>query len=158
MTVEDLEARLVEAGVTLLSMSAPGLFPSIRVTAPLPVVHDWEAYGWTGERVRAARPSPSAISRMDEVLGWINAHLPAHPATLKRIVHARMLVHPVSGKHLYPWRRLAAAVGADHKAVQRWHAQALRSIVKALAQPPQKMACVASGSRNRARIPAEPLL
>ena len=42
---------------------------------------------------------------------------------LRRIVGARSLVHPMTGRHLYSWRRLGTAIGADHKAVQRWHAQ-----------------------------------
>jgi hypothetical protein len=42
------------------------------------------------------------------------------------------LVHPITERHLYPWRRLATALGADHKAVQRWHAQGIGLIVAAL--------------------------
>jgi hypothetical protein len=41
-------------------------------------------------------------------------------------------VHPITERHLYPWRRVATAIGADHKAVQRWHAQGIDLIVAAL--------------------------
>ena len=68
---------------------------------------------------------------MDEAMGWISL-IPVDRYVLRRIVGARALVHPITERHLYPWRRLAAAIGADHKAVQRWHAQGIDLIVSAL--------------------------
>jgi hypothetical protein len=68
---------------------------------------------------------------MDETLGWILV-IPLDRYVLRRIVGARSLVHPITERHLYPWRRLAVAIGADHKAVQRWHAQGIDLIVSAL--------------------------
>jgi hypothetical protein len=53
---------------------------------------------------------------------------------LRRVVGARSLVHPITDRHLFPWRRLGAALGADHKAVQRWHAQGIDIIAMALRQ------------------------
>jgi hypothetical protein len=38
----------------------------------------------------------------------------------------------MTGRYLYSWRRLGTAVGADHKAVQRWHAQGIDVIVAVL--------------------------
>ena len=157
MTREDLIARLEEAGATLLALKSPGLFPSIRMVADLGIVRDWEGYGWDDVETRPAQPSNAAITRMDEVLAWLNLHLPSTPATLKLIVGARMLVHPVSGRHLWPWRKLGRRVGADHKAVQRWHAEGLDKIIKSLAQTPQKTLCNAPRSRPHARVAPEPL-
>jgi hypothetical protein len=68
---------------------------------------------------------------MDETLGWIQL-IPLDRYVLRRIVGARSLVHPITERHLYPWRRLAVAIGADHKAVQRWHAQGIDLLVSAL--------------------------
>ena len=68
---------------------------------------------------------------MDEAMGWIPL-IPVDRYVLRRIVGARALVHPITERNLYPWRRLAAAIGADHKAVQRWHAQGIALIVSAL--------------------------
>jgi hypothetical protein len=62
--------------------------------------------------------------------------IPVENYVLRRIVGARCLVSPVTDRHLFPWRRLAAALGADHKAVQRWHAQGIAIIVAALNKPP----------------------
>jgi len=39
---------------------------------------------------------------------------------LRRIVGAHSLVHPITERHLFPWRR-RAAISADHKAMKRWH-------------------------------------
>jgi hypothetical protein len=51
-------------------------------------------------------------------------------------VGARSLVHPVTDRHLFPWRRLGKALGSDHKAVQRWHAQGIALIVAGLRAVP----------------------
>jgi hypothetical protein len=69
--------------------------------------------------------------QMDEAMGWIPL-IPFDRYVLRRIVGARSLVNPITERHLYPWRRLAAAIGADHKAVQRWHAQGIDLIVARL--------------------------
>jgi hypothetical protein len=38
----------------------------------------------------------------------------------------------VTERYLFTWRQLATLLGADHKAVQRWHAQGVAMIVAAL--------------------------
>ena len=128
---EFVVARLEEAGATLLSLPESGFSPRMR-TGALQVVHSAaEAYGWSAARLRPPVPSPERITRMDETFAWL-ALVPADRAVLRRLVSARALVSPLTGKHLYAWRRLAGVVGADHKAVQRWHAEGIRLIVRAL--------------------------
>jgi hypothetical protein len=68
---------------------------------------------------------------MDEALGWITL-IPSERLVIRRIVGARSLVSPITERHLYSWRRLGQAVGADHKAVQRWHGQGIDMLVAAL--------------------------
>jgi hypothetical protein len=68
---------------------------------------------------------------MDEVFGWIGL-IPQDRVVLRRIVHARSLVSPLTGRHLYSWRKLGTLLGADHKAVQRWHWDGLGLILDAL--------------------------
>lgn len=65
---------------------------------------------------------------MDEALDWIPS-IPRDRYVLRRIVGSRALVSPITERHLFPWRRLAVLLGADHKAVQRWHAQAIDLLV-----------------------------
>ena len=123
--------RLEEAGAALLSLPGSGWSTRLRSSSLEIVRTAIESYGWTSNRVRPPVPSAERITRMDEAMGWISL-IPVDRYVLRRIVGARSLVHPVTERHLYPWRRLAAVLGADHKAVQRWHAQGIDLIVEAL--------------------------
>jgi hypothetical protein len=90
-----------------------------------------ESYGWTEARLRPPVPSAEKIDRMDEAMCWLGL-IPQDNYVLRRVVGARSLVHPITDRHLFSWRRLGGAMGADHKAVQRWHAQGIDVIVSAL--------------------------
>jgi Domain of unknown function (DUF6362) len=123
--------RLEEAGRTLLALPHTGPSPRLR-TSVLDVVHSAiEGYGWEGGRLRAAYPDSAHVTRMDEALGWIS-RIPVDRYVLRRIVGARALINPTTDRHLFPWRKLGVALGADHKAVQRWHAQGISIIVASL--------------------------
>jgi hypothetical protein len=123
--------RLEEAGATLLALPGTGWSTRLR-TSSLEIVRTaLESYGWSEARIRPSIPSAEKITRMDEAMGWIPL-IPLDRYVLRRVVGARSLVHPVTDRHLFPWRRLGKALGADHKAVQRWHAQGIAMIVTAL--------------------------
>ena len=123
--------RLEEAGCTLLALPGTGYSTRLR-TSNLDVVRAAEAFGGdTGGRIRPPVPSAEQITRMDEALGWITL-IPQDRYVLRRIVGARSLVSPSTERHLYSWRRLGTVLGADHKAVQRWHATGIEMIVAAL--------------------------
>ena len=126
MTPTDILARLEEAGRTLMML--PGGARQARMNAqtfdlapdpPMPA----------GKLRLTAEPA--AIDRMDEALGWLS-RIPPDRFVLRRIVGARAMMDPLTGRHLFPWRRLAAVLGADHKAVQRWHAQGIAIIAASL--------------------------
>ena len=123
--------RLEEAGAALLAIPGSGWSTRLRSSSLEIVRTAIESYGWTASRIRPPVPSADRISRMDEAMSWISL-IPIDRYVLRRIVGARSLVHPITERHLYPWRRLAAALGADHKAVQRWHGQGIALIVDAL--------------------------
>jgi hypothetical protein len=123
--------RLEEAGATLLALPGTGWSTRLRSSSLEIVRTALEAYGWTEARIRPAVPSAEKITRMDEALAWIPL-IPLDRYVLRRVVGARSLVHPLTDRHLFAWRRLGAALGADHKAVQRWHAQGIATIVQAL--------------------------
>ena len=130
-TAEYVLAALEEAGCTLLALPNSG--PSTRLRqSGLEWVHDAaNAYPPDRTQIRPAIPSAASIDRMDRVLAWI-PRIPADKFLLRRIVGARCLVNPTTGRYLFSWRRLGIAIGADHKAVQRWHAQGINLIVAAL--------------------------
>ena len=125
--------RLEEAGATLLALPGTGYSTRLKVSHLDVVQEACEAFGGvsgTGQ-IRPPVPSASRITRMDEALGWI-ALIPRERYVLRRIVGARSLVSPVTERHLFSWRRLGGVMGADHKAVQRWHAQGIDMLVAAV--------------------------
>jgi hypothetical protein len=124
--------RLEEAGATLLALPGTGYSTQMRVSRLEVVASAAEAFGHHPGRVRAPIPSASRITRMDEALGWITL-IPQERYVIRRIVGARCLVSPMTERHLYSWRRLGAVLGADHKAVQRWHGQGIDMLVAAIA-------------------------
>lgn len=154
---ESVIACLEEAGATLLSLPPSGFSPRLR-TATLPVLHEAaEAYGWSTAEIRPPMPSAARISRMDHAMGFLGL-IPQDRYVLRRIVGCRALVHPVSGRHLFSWRRLGELLGADHKAVQRWHAEGIHLIVLSLrrqakAEPPSPLSAPAVSSAMRALHP-----
>jgi len=123
--------RLEEAGATLLALPGSGWTTRLRTSSIEIVRTALESYGWTESRIRPAVPSSEKISRMDEAMSWLSL-IPQDRYVLRRVVGARSLVHPITDRHLFPWRRLGMALGADHKAVQRWHGQGIEFIVTAL--------------------------
>ena len=133
LNADSVIARLEEAGRTLLSLPSTG--PSTRlVQSGLEWIRDAaEAYSPGKTKLRPAVPGALAISRMDTTMAWL-ALIPNDRYVLRRIVGARSLVNPLTDRHLYTWRRLGTAIGSDHKAVQRWHAQGVDMIVAALRQ------------------------
>jgi hypothetical protein len=123
--------RLEEAGATLLALPGTGWSTRLRSSALEIVRTAVDAYGWEATQIRPSVPPADKIDRMDEAMGWI-ALIPTDRYVIRRVVGARSLVHPISDRHLYPWRRLGVALGADHKAVQRWHAQGIAMILAGL--------------------------
>ena len=124
-------ARLEEAGATLLALPQTGFSTAARGYWP-DMVRDSFIDLPSAERGRAVTPDAARISRMEEAFGWLG-FIPAHRTALRRIVGYRALVNPLTDRHVFPWRRIGKRIGADHRAVQRWHGQAISMIVAALA-------------------------
>ena len=131
MTADDLIARFEAAGATMLALPSRGYSTQLRTTKFDVLQSAMEAYGWQAAAARPQMPSAAEISRMDEAFGWLTI-IPETKYVLRRIVGARALVHPISGRHLFPWRRIGAMLGADHKSAQRWHGQGIGLIVEGL--------------------------
>jgi hypothetical protein len=143
-------ARLEEAGRTLLALPSRGYSPGLRTNAAMLLRHMTEAERGEADstRLRPAVPPAPDISRMDEAFAWITL-IPREHCVLRRVVGARSLVSPVTDRHLYPWRRLGTLLGADHKAVQRWHAQGIDFIVAALSDRGAERFCNCDASGRR---------
>lgn len=121
--------RLEEAGRTLLSLPNVGCMPAGYKSNWPEVVHAaLEAYGYTPEMAKAPCPSPKKIGRMDEAMRWV-AFIPEARSQHRRIVLMRSLVHPITERHRWSWRRLGDTFGWDRRAVQLWHGQGIDMIV-----------------------------
>jgi hypothetical protein len=124
--------RLEEAGHTLLCLPTSGHSTALRQTRHAFVAEAVEAFSAVSDsRPRPPVPPAIRITRMDQALAWIPL-IPAEKLVLRRIVGCRSLVSPLTGRHLFTWRRLARLLGADHKAIQRWHASGIDMIVATL--------------------------
>src|SRR4051794_18494394 len=161
MFEHEIEARLAHAGATLLALPATGTRPAgFRCGMP-PIVREYpQPYGWEPASMRPPIPSPSDIDAMDEALGWLGL-IPRDRYVLRRIVAARCLVAPLTGRHLHSWRQLGRVLGADHRAVQRWHADGIRCIARALAQGAVQAARCGHSQRKMSKarnriVPASP--
>jgi len=131
LTAEEMVARFEAAGATLLALPGKGYSTQIRTMRFDVVQSAADAYGWQNAAVRPPVPSAAAIDQMDEAFGWLTL-IPETKYVMRRIVGARALVHPVTLRHLFPWRKIGAMLGADHKSVQRWHGQAVELMLAAL--------------------------
>ena len=124
--------RLKEAGQTLLCLPARGPTTALRQTRHQYLADAVEAFAAEADAPpRLPTPSAARITRMDQALAWIPL-IPADNLVLRRIVGCRALVSPLTERHLFTWRRLARLLGADHKAIQRWHATGIDTIVATL--------------------------
>lgn len=132
-TLQDyVVARLEEAGRTLYCLPRSGGAPTLR-TSQLDLVRTAAevAMNDPAGRIRLPVPGSARIDAMDEAYSWLSL-IPQERYVLRRIVAARSLVSPVTDRHLFSWRRLGKMLGADHRAVPRWHSEGIAHIVRAL--------------------------
>ena len=132
MTPAEVIARLEQAGATLIALRVARVGPSEpRSGLPEPVREVSASYGWSRATTRPATPAAADIDRMDEALAWVQL-IPQDKFVLRRIVNARCLVSPTTQRHLYTWSAIGRLIGADRRAVQRWHAQGIAHIAMGL--------------------------
>lgn len=69
-TTKLVAERLEEAAATMRRL--PPVRPQGYVTTWPPIIREfWEAYGYNAPEVRLGPPTPEAVERMDEALGWL---------------------------------------------------------------------------------------
>lgn len=72
-TVEWLRERFADAADTLRRLPKPREFRGHRLQSPWPdTIREWLSYASQETHVRRAAPSPEAITRLEEVLGWMS--------------------------------------------------------------------------------------
>ncbi len=125
--------HLERAGATLLALRQRGPALGMRVGALAPVA-EWHGYGAAPASTAWPVPSAAEITAMDHALNWLTLFTPDQ-AGLKRVVGLRLLIHPVTGRHLHSWRAIGRRMGADYRAVQVWHARGIAHLAKFIFSP-----------------------
>jgi hypothetical protein len=92
-------------------------------------------------RMRPPTPDASQITRMDEAYSWLS-FIPDDKRVIRRIVALRSVVDPLSGKHLYTWTKVAAAVGCAANAAKAWHKQGVEMIAAVLSRQQYRSAAL----------------
>ena len=141
MDTAEIQQRLEQAVRTLMMLPVPrGGFPGGERSHWPEIVRNYAEFFaaqvqadadhreemLAGRNAVRIRPLQSQIDQMDEALQWVFDHVenPIH----RKIVFARAMLHPLSGRHIVSYRRLGRLLGMDHKAVKVWHDKALEAI------------------------------
>ncbi|MCH4024099.1 MAG: DUF6362 family protein [Acetobacter sp.] len=119
---------LDEAGLTLATLRMKNLRPSgVRINWP-DIVMDRDDLAWARMSDELLPPpTADAIVRMDRALCWV---MLLDDRTQKIVVNKRLIVHPVSGKFLWEWRKLGKLLGMHHRTAQVCHRTACEVIGK----------------------------
>lgn len=134
-TGAEVSVRLYEAVNTLQRLPMPrGGMPAVSRSGHPDVVRDAvEAYGYELARTRPAAPSPRAIERMEEALGWLlwvegRERIALFVTSFARWDEAKGEWRPIS------LRKAGRLMDASHEAVRQWRASAVGAIVLQLMQ------------------------
>ena len=123
--------RLEDAGRTLLLLPPEQRLSGLTAGSLRSIEDALERAQWFDQSNCRIVPSVSAIDRMNESLGWI-ALIDPDRCGIRRVVAARALVRPDTGKHLFAWWGLGRALGFDHNTMKLWHRLGIGFIVAAL--------------------------
>lgn len=129
LTPTELEEWLEWAGVRLIAMPGRRVGPSdYRSFWPdfsndVFQVLEFRRY----LPVKSLAPSKDEIPIMEEVL-----QLPCLCPDVKgrRILHMRCLIHPITRRHLFTWKRASEKLQSDPRTLQRLHEKSLETVAK----------------------------
>lgn len=125
---------LEEAAFTLAALPATGLRPAGARSGWPDIVRDMEDIGWLESDLLPPRPSSDEITRLDQVLAWVQVFSAAE-RNYRTVINMRLIVHPISGVHRWNWRKIAKKLGVDYKTAQSWHSVGIEVISKKIRQP-----------------------
>lgn len=126
LTPETLRLWLEWAGGKLLSLPAGRIKPRRpRVIWPDYAQNPYETLQFRPQEVlsiRAFTPTAEEITFMDRILVLPNL---CSDFRFRRIIHARSLVYPFNGRHLYHWTHIAAMLHISSRTAKAWHQKGL---------------------------------
>lgn len=88
---------------------------------------------------KAAAPSSREIPIIDEIL--LLPNVCAREET-RRVIHARLLVHPINGRYRHNWTEVAKLVKSDRRIVKIWYKRGLEEIIQKA--NPEKVCLIAA--------------
>ena len=128
--------RLFEAGCTLAALPAHGLKPGgVRVAWPemlADVDLDW-INAAPDDDLRPPCPDAGAVSRMDESLSWIGL-IGDDRWNWRKVLCLRLIVHPISHRYRFSWRKIADRLHTNHHTAKSWHCLAIADIARKIRQ------------------------
>ena len=125
---EQVGEWLDEAALTLATLPATGLRPAGAGSTWPDYVRDLEDLGWDRESDEfLPRPTTDQIDRLDIVLTWIPM---IEDRKLRTVVNMRLIVHRISGRHKWEWRKIGDKLGTSHVTAKAWHQRACAVIAK----------------------------
>lgn len=121
-----VEALLFWAGEKLVAMPISSPKPKQFLSYwPETVKNHFEAYGYNTTRLPRLGPDSREITHMDSILAWLR-YIPERPVA--RLVALRILIHPVSQRHLNSWSACARIVGTDRQTAHRWFDRGISAV------------------------------
>jgi hypothetical protein len=128
LTPTELQIWLEWAGARLIAMPGPRIKPADpKVIWPDYEQEKFEVTTFRGALpVRAVAPSSKEVPIVEEIL--LLPNVCEHSYT-RRVLHARSLVHPINGRYLYRWTRIAELLAVKTYTVRRWHKDGLLEVI-----------------------------
>lgn len=125
---EQVGEWLDEAALTLAALPATGLRPAGAGSTWPDYVRDLEDLGWDRESDDfLPRPTADQVERLDIVLTWVPM---IEDHKLRTVVNMRLIVHRISGRHKWEWRKIGDKLGTSHVTAKAWHQRACAVIAK----------------------------
>ena len=147
----DVTSRLESAGLTLqmLPMQSDGLPAGDKAAWPDILQEFWDLVGKADKGTVEERltimgmqrnatklgVTTSDVGQLDQVLRWLLKVDKLH----RKVVFARMMLHPTSLRPRYTWKQIADSLGASEGSIRRWHAAGLQAILEHLAESGEKI-------------------
>jgi len=129
LTTDELQTWLEWAGLRLVAITVRGTKPAgFRVAWPDFAQDKWEVTNFrAATAIRIPSPPPNEVTIMDSIL-----RLPdfCRVFGVRRVIQYRALIHPISGRHIQSWDKIAAKLSTDKRTVRRWHEKGLEEIIE----------------------------
>ena len=150
LTPEELRIWLEWAGARLIAMPGLRIGPAkTKVIWPDYAQETFQILDFRGALpVRAAAPSSKEIPIVEEILLLPNV---CEKNYTRRVLHARSLVHPINGRYLYRWPRIAELLDVKIHTARRWYKEGLVEVTK---KAPRDKVCLISAFISAAEAAA----